>query len=71
MKQPTNRLPISHPVLAEITLPVERFYYFSCLVDNSNDVRIMGYSDPECGMIIVRIACLDENVAEAMERGWA
>ena len=72
MKTFTNtRAKSSHPVQTEITLPVESFYRFSCLMDNSDDVRIMAYSDPEDGMMIVYIACLNHDVAEAMQDGWA
>lgn len=61
----------SHPVQTEITLPVENFHRFSCLMDSSDDVRIMSYSDPEDGMMIVYIACRDRDIAEAMEDGWS
>jgi hypothetical protein len=61
----------SHPVQTEITLPVENFYRFSCLIDNSDDVRIVAYSDAEDGMMIVYIACLNHDVAEAIQDGWA
>jgi hypothetical protein len=72
MKTFTNtRAKSSHPVRAEITLPVEDFYRFSCLMDSSDDARIMACSDPEGGMMIVYIACLNHDVAESIHDIWA
>ena len=66
-----TRAKSSHPVQTEITLPVENFYRFSCLVDDNDAVRIMAHSDPEDGMMVVYIACLNHDVAEAMQDVWA
>ncbi len=61
----------SHPIQTKIILPVENFYRFSCLIDNSDGVRITAYSDPEDGMMILYIACRDREIAEAMDDVWA
>jgi HD superfamily phosphohydrolase YqeK len=71
MKTRINKTHPSHPILVEITLNVERFYHFGCLVDDSVELRMIGNDDPDDGMITVYVACIDHDVARAMEDGWS
>lgn len=71
MKTRINSMRPSHPILAEITLNVERFHHLSCLIEDNAELRMIGHDDPDDGMMTVYIACVDHDVAEAMEDGWS
>ena len=74
IERPVSRrfqLPKSHPVLAEITISAFDLHRFEQLDENHPETRIVGHDDPKDGMITVFVACACDEVATALEDGWA
>jgi hypothetical protein len=64
------RMPISHPVLCELTINVMKWYRFQQLNDNTQETNIIGYNEPVDGEITVFVACASTDVAKALKDGW-
>lgn len=65
------RLPATHPILAEIVIDPVNWYDLQRLNDDNPATRILGYDDPEGGMMTAYIACASDEIKRRLEDGWA
>jgi hypothetical protein len=64
------RLPLSHPVLAEVVIDPVDWVRLRQLDDDNPATAILGYDDPDQGCMTVYIACASEAVRVRLEDGW-
>ena len=64
------RLPISHPILATITIDPSDWSRFHNLNDDTPATRIVGHDDPKDGMMTVYVACSSDETHDRLLDGW-
>jgi hypothetical protein len=64
------RLPISHPILAEVIIDPADWYRFQNLNEDTPATRIVGHEDALDGVMIVYVACASDEVRDRLEDGW-
>lgn len=65
------RLPTSHPILTQIEIDPADWYRFERLAENTPEIRIITHDDPVNGWMTVYVGCIDHEVQDRLEKGWA
>lgn len=70
-KKIPKRMPNSHPISVEISMPAENFFRFCQLSESSDEINIVGHDDPnDDGIMTVYVACINEEIGELLEDAW-
>jgi hypothetical protein len=64
------RLPVSHPILATITIDPANWLRFEQLNEDTVATKIVGHDDPLDGLMKVYVGCASDEVRDRLEDGW-
>jgi hypothetical protein len=64
------RLPVTHPVLAEIVIDPEDWGRLQQLDADNAATAIVGHDAPQNGKMTVFLACTSDEVRNRLEDGW-
>ena len=66
---PQNRYADTHPFLAAIHIRGVQWHAFKAMLDDDDVAKLIA-ARPDGGKMLAFVACLDEEVAEALEDSW-
>jgi hypothetical protein len=67
---PQNRYAATHPILVAIHVRGIQWHAFKSMLEDDDDVAKLVAARPDDGKMLAFVACLDEEVAEALENSW-
>lgn len=64
------RLPTSHPILTAINIDPANWYRFQNLNEDTPATKIVGYDEPQDGLMTIHVACASDEVRDRLLDGW-